>query len=169
MTFKKILIANRGEIAVRIARAAHDLGIPTVSVYSDDDAMALHVRLADESQPLGSAGPGAYLDASRIVAAAKATGCDAVHPGYGFLSEVAEFARACAQADLAFIGPSPEVLAVFGDKARARALAERFGVPVMPGTKGPTTLEEARSFFAKRPAGSPYRDRHRRRARRGAC
>ncbi len=154
MTFKKILIANRGEIAVRIARAAHDLGIPTVAVYSDDDAKALHVRLADESQPLGSAGPGAYLDASRIVAAAKATGSDAVHPGYGFLSEVAEFARACTQADLAFIGPSPEVLAVFGDKARARALAERFGVPVMPGTKGATTLEEARSFFAKRPAGS---------------
>jgi acetyl/propionyl-CoA carboxylase alpha subunit/acetyl-CoA carboxylase carboxyltransferase component len=150
MSVTKILIANRGEIAVRIARAANDLGIPTVAIFSDDDADALHVRIADESRALGVSGPAAYLDGKRIIAAAKAAGCDAVHPGYGFLSEVAEFASACAAADLTFIGPSPEVLAVFGDKARARSLAQRFGVPVMPGTTGPTSLQEAKDFFAKR-------------------
>jgi len=150
MAFKKILIANRGEVALRIARAAGDLGIKSVAVYSDDDKDSLHVRLADERRSLGTSGPAAYLDQARIIAAAKDARCDAIHPGYGFLSEVAAFARTCADAGLVFIGPSPEVLATFGDKARARALAERFGVPVLPGTKGPTTLEEARSFLAER-------------------
>ena len=150
MTFRKLLIANRGEIAIRIARAANDLGIRTVAVFSDDDAQSLHVKRADESRALGAKGPAAYLDIGRVVAAAKEAGCDAVHPGYGFLSENAQFADACAKAGLGFVGPSPEVLAVFGDKARARALAERFGVPVMPGTKGATSLDEARAFLARR-------------------
>src|SRR6185503_3237953 len=128
-----------GEIAVRIARAASDLGLRTVAVYSDDDAGSLHVKAADESRGLGASGPAAYLDIPRVLAAAKGAGCDAVHPGYGFLSENAEFAKACADAGLTFIGPAPSVLSIFGDKARARALAERFGVPVLPGTNGAAT------------------------------
>ncbi|HVV66438.1 MAG TPA: carboxyl transferase domain-containing protein [Rhizomicrobium sp.] len=154
MAFDSILIANRGEIAIRIARAAADLAIRAVAVYSDDDKTSLHVKLADEARPLGSSGPRAYLDIASMIAAARAAGCGAIHPGYGFLSENADFARACAQAGLVFIGPSPQVLEVFGDKARARALAERFGVPILDGTSGPTTLEEARAFMAGR-KGAP--------------
>jgi acetyl/propionyl-CoA carboxylase alpha subunit len=150
MAFDSILIANRGEIAVRIARAAADLAIRAVAVYSDDDAGSLHVKFADDSRPLGVSGPGAYLDAARMIAAAQDAGCGAIHPGYGFLSESAAFARACAEAGLVFIGPSPEVLDAFGDKARARALADRFGVPILDGTSGPTTLDEARAFMAER-------------------
>src|SRR6201995_1033232 len=115
MSFKSILIANRGEIAIRIARAAADLGIRSVAVYSDDDATSLHVKLADESRALGSSGVAAYLDIARVIAAAKAANCDAIHPGYGFLSENADFARACEKAGITFIGPSPEVLSIFGD------------------------------------------------------
>ena len=153
MTFKSILIANRGEIAIRIARAASDLGVRSVAVYSDDDATSLHVKSADSAQALGATGPAAYLDIARIISCAKTAGCEAIHPGYGFLSENAELARACEKAGLVFIGPNPNVLSVFGDKARARALAERFGVPVLAGTAGAITLEEARSFLAaqKRP------------------
>ena len=147
MTFNSILIANRGEIAVRIARAAADLGIRTAAVYSDDDRDSLHVRLADSAQPLGASGPAAYLDIARVIATAKAAHCEAVHPGYGFLAENAEFAKACEKVGLQFIGPSPKVLAAFGDKAQARALAERFGVPVLAGTAGPATQEETRAFF----------------------
>ena len=150
MSFKSILIANRGEIAIRIARAAADLGIRSVAIYSDDDAASLHVKLADEAHSLGGSGPATYLDIGRIVAAAQRVHCDAIHPGYGFLSENADFARACAAAGIVFIGPSPEVLSVFGDKARARALAERFGVPILEGTSGATTLDQARAFMAKR-------------------
>jgi acetyl/propionyl-CoA carboxylase alpha subunit len=153
MTFKSILIANRGEIAIRIARAAADLGIRSVAVYSDDDAASLHVRSADTAVALGAAGVAAYLDIARVIASAKTAKCDAIHPGYGFLAENAELALACEKAGLAFIGPSANVLSIFGDKARARALAERFGVPVLAGTSGPVTLEQARAFFAaqKRP------------------
>ncbi len=147
MPFKSLLIANRGEIAVRIARAASDLGIRSVAVYSDDDVTSLHVKAADSAQALGATGPAAYLDIARILAAAKASHCEAVHPGYGFLSENAEFARACENFGLTFIGPDPKVLAIFGDKARARALAERFGVPVLAGTQGPATLEETHTFL----------------------
>jgi acetyl/propionyl-CoA carboxylase alpha subunit len=150
MTFKSILIANRGEIAIRVARAAADLGIRTVAVYSEDDADSLHVKIADESRPLGATGPAAYLDINRVIAAAKAAECRSIHPGYGFLSENADFARACAAAGIVFIGPSPEVLSIFGDKARARALADRFGVPILEGTSGATSLEQARAFMAKR-------------------
>jgi acetyl/propionyl-CoA carboxylase alpha subunit/acetyl-CoA carboxylase carboxyltransferase component len=150
MSFKSILIANRGEIAIRIARAAADLGIRTAAVYSDDDATSLHVKIADESHALGGTGPAAYLDGRRVIGAAKAMKCEAVHPGYGFLSENADFARACANSGLVFIGPSPDVLSVFGDKARARALADRFGVPILAGTQGGTDLDQARAFMKKR-------------------
>jgi acetyl/propionyl-CoA carboxylase alpha subunit/acetyl-CoA carboxylase carboxyltransferase component len=154
MPFRSILIANRGEIAIRIARAAADLGIRTVAIHSDDDAASLHVRLADEARALGASGPAAYLDIRRVIAAAQAAKCEAIHPGYGFLSENAEFARACAAAGIVFIGPSPDVLAVFGDKARARTLADRYGVPILDGTSGATSLKEARDFLARRKGGA---------------
>ncbi|MBL8348983.1 MAG: carbamoyl-phosphate synthase large subunit [Burkholderiaceae bacterium] len=144
---KRLLIANRGEIAIRIARSAADLGIASVAVHSDDDARSLHVRACDDALALGGLGPAAYLDGERIVAAAQAAGCDAVHPGYGFLSENAQFAQACTDAGLVFVGPSPEALAVFGDKARARTLARQCGVPVLAGSSGATSLDEARGFF----------------------
>ena len=144
---QKLLIANRGEIAVRIARTAAEMGFATVAVFSEDDAASLHIRRTDTAHALKGAGPAAYLDIGQIVAAAKATACDAIHPGYGFLSENADFARACAEADLTFVGPARETLALFGDKGRARALAQECGVPVLAGTNGPTTLEEARAFF----------------------
>src|SRR5262245_36903893 len=146
--FTSLLIANRGEIAIRIARAAAEHGLRTVAVHSEDDAAALHTRKADETRALRGVGPAAYLDAEQIVAAARAARCGAIHPGYGFLSEQATFARRCAAEDLVFVGPAPEVLEPFGDKSRARGLAQRLGVPVLAGTSGPTSLEEARAFFA---------------------
>ena len=123
MPISRLLIANRGEIAIRIARTAADLGIATVAVHSADDAQSLHVRAADTARALEGSGPAAYLDAAQIVAVARAEGCDAIHPGYGFISENAAFARLCGQAGIAFVGPTPEVLDLFGDKAQAR----RFG------------------------------------------
>ncbi|MDP3747338.1 MAG: carboxyl transferase domain-containing protein [Phenylobacterium sp.] len=145
---KKLLIANRGEIAVRIARTAAEMGIATVAVYSQDDAASLHTRKTDEALALKGSGPAAYLDGAQILAAAKAAGCDAIHPGYGFLSENAAFARACAEAGVIFIGPSPETLELFGDKGAARALAARCDVPILPGTSGATSLAEAQTFLA---------------------
>ena len=144
---KKLLIANRGEIALRILRAARDLDIGTVAVYSQDDVSALHRVLADEAVALDGAGPAAYIDIAGIIAAAQATGCDAVHPGYGFLSERADFAQACAAAGIRFIGPGVEHLAIFGDKGRALELAVQSDVPVMPATHGGATLEEITAFF----------------------
>ena len=149
-----LLIANRGEIAIRIARAAAEHGLRTVTVHSEDDAAALHTRKSDETRALRGSGPAAYLDAEQIVAVAREAGCDAIHPGYGFLSESAAFARRCAAEGLVFVGPAPEVLDVFGDKARARALAQRSGVPVLAGTTGPTSLDEARAFLAAQGAGA---------------
>ncbi|MFM1988338.1 MAG: hypothetical protein RJA99_1295 [Pseudomonadota bacterium] len=146
---RRLLIANRGEIAIRIARSAAELGIETVAVFSRDDALALHPRKADRAHALDADGPAAYLDAAAIVAAAHETGCDAVHPGYGFLSEQAAFAQACADAGLVFVGPAPRTLALFGDKAAARAHAIRCGVPALPGTDRATSLEEARAFLAR--------------------
>jgi acetyl/propionyl-CoA carboxylase alpha subunit/acetyl-CoA carboxylase carboxyltransferase component len=145
--FKKLLIANRGEIAIRIARAASELGIATVAVYSTDDATSLHMRKADEAHALKRAGAAAYLDIAGIVAAARETGCDAIHPGYGFLSENAELARQAAAASITFVGPSPDALQLFGDKIAARKLAARIGVPVIEGTTGSTTLDDAMAFF----------------------
>src|SRR5262245_13438108 len=139
----KLLIANRGEIAVRIAQAAAELGIATVAVHADDDAGSLHIRRADHAVALGAAGPAAYLDAARLVAIARDTGCDAVHPGYGFLSESAAFARACLDAGLIFVGPRPELLERFGDKAAARSFAASCDAPILPGTERATRLAEA--------------------------
>jgi pyruvate carboxylase len=148
MTIRKLLIANRGEIAIRIARGAAELGIRTVAVFSEDDANSLHLCKTDEAHALAGPGARAYLDVDAIVAAAQETGCDAVHPGYGFLSENAAFARACAVAQLTFVGPRPEVLDLFGDKVRAKALAASCGVPLIEGTKQATSREEAHAFFA---------------------
>ena len=152
MLFSKVLIANRGEIAVRLVRALRDLGIASVAVHARDDTAALHVQLADTAIALDATGPSAYLDVAALIAVAKAQGCDAVHPGYGFLSERADFAQACADAGLVFIGPTPEQLGLFGDKARARALATQCDVPVMPGSAGAVTLAQAQAFFAEQHA-----------------
>ncbi|HZC17953.1 MAG TPA: carboxyl transferase domain-containing protein, partial [Caulobacteraceae bacterium] len=146
--FKKILIANRGEISIRIARAAAEMGIATVAVFSEDDAQSLHLKAADELYALSGAGAAAYLDAAQIRAAARAMDCDAVHPGYGFLSENAGFATLCAENDLVFIGPAPATLELFGDKTKARRLAMDCGVPVLAGSAGPVTEAEARAFLA---------------------
>jgi acetyl/propionyl-CoA carboxylase alpha subunit len=145
---KRLLIANRGEIAIRIARTAADMGIPTVAVFSEDDAASLHTRKADEARALRGTGVGAYLDIEQLIALAKICRCDAIHPGYGFLSESPEFARRCLEAGIIFVGPSPEILELAGDKLRARALATRCGVPVLPATANPASIEQAREFFA---------------------
>ena len=148
--FEAILIANRGEISIRIARAAADLGIRTVAVFSADDAESLHTRVADEAVALEGLGARAYLDIDAVVAAAKEAGCDAVHPGYGFLSERADLARACADAGITFIGPSVEHLELFGDKARARQAAIAADVPVLDGIDRAVTVDEAARFLAEK-------------------
>lgn len=147
MALKKLLIANRGEIAVRIARAAAELGIASVAVHARDDDASLHTRMADECVALDADGPGAYLDARGLVEAACAAGCDAIHPGYGFLSESADFARRVREAGLLFVGPRTEQLELLGDKARSRSLARECGIPLLNGTTGPTSIEEARAFL----------------------
>ena len=144
----KLLVANRGEIAVRIIRAAADLGIATVAVYAEDDALSLPVRMADEAVALRGRGAAAYLDIAGVVEAATQTHADSVHPGYGFLAENAAFATACAAAGITFVGPTPDTLVLFGDKTRARALAAEHGVAILRGTSGPTTLDEATAFLA---------------------
>ncbi len=146
--FSKILIANRGEIAVRIIRACKEMGIATVAVYSQADADALHVALADQSICIGSpAAADSYLNLERIVSAALVTGAQAIHPGYGFLSENAAFARLCQDNKLTFIGPTPEVMELLSDKQRAKAALEQAGVPVIPGSRivpdVPAALEAA--------------------------
>lgn len=134
---KKILIANRGEIAIRVIRACHDLGIETVSVYSQADQEALHVLLADESVCVGEApSQKSYLKVSNILSACEITGADAVHPGYGFLSENAKFASICESSGLTFIGPSPEAIALLGDKSKAKEIAKKVKCPVIPGSNG---------------------------------
>lgn len=147
--FASLLIANRGEIAIRIAQACADLGIRSVAVFAEDDAAGLHTRKADLAVPLAGRGVPAYLDMQQLIAIAREQGCAAVHPGYGFLAENAEFARRCQAAGLTFVGPTPETLALFGDKAAARALAERCAVPLVPGINRAVTLEEARAFLAE--------------------
>ncbi|WBU31282.1 biotin/lipoyl-binding protein [Rhodopseudomonas palustris] len=147
MPFRKLLIANRGEIAIRIARAAAESGLTTVAIHPADDAAALHVRIADHAEQIPGRGARAYLDIEAVIAAAKAAGCDALHPGYGFLSENADLARRCAEEGITFVGPSPEALRLFGDKVAAKELAKRCGVPIIAGTIGPSTLEEVQAFF----------------------
>jgi len=135
--FSKILIANRGEIALRILRACRELDISTVAVYSRADRHALHVQLADEAICIGpNSSSESYLNISNIIMAAKSSGADAIHPGYGFLAENAEFARKCAENDITFIGPSPEAIELMGAKAMARETMSRAGVPVVPGSEG---------------------------------
>ena len=132
--FSAVLIANRGEIACRIIRAARKLGLRAIAVYSDADVDSPHARLADVAMRIGpAAARESYLDGAAIIAAARAAGADCVHPGYGFLSENADFARACADAGLTFIGPPPSAIRAMGLKDRARALMQAAGVPVTPG------------------------------------
>ncbi|MEZ5379948.1 MAG: carboxyl transferase domain-containing protein [Acidimicrobiales bacterium] len=147
MTFSTLLIANRGEIACRIMRAADELGIDTVAVYSTDDAESLHRRKATRSVPLAARGAAAYLDIEAIIAVAVAEGVDAIHPGYGFLSENADFARACDEAGIVFVGPGADVLEAFGDKSAARLLAVACHVPVLAGTAPLADAGEAEAFL----------------------
>ncbi len=146
-TVSKLLIANRGEIAIRVARAATDLGVGTVAVYSNDDAGSLHIHAADEAVQLDGHGTPAYLDIDGLIEAARSAGCDAVHPGYGFLAESAEFARACRDAKITFVGPTPHLLDLFGDKVRARQAAREAGVPVIDGSDEAISLTDALAFF----------------------
>jgi acetyl-CoA carboxylase biotin carboxylase subunit len=149
--FKKVLIANRGEIALRIIRACHELGIRTVAVYSEADRESLHVRFADEDVCIGRA-PAAdsYLNIPRIIAAAEITGAEAIHPGYGFLAENAEFSEICARSGIVFIGPTPAQIRAMGDKATARRTMVASGVPTVPGSEGIVDeLEEARRVAAE--------------------
>ena len=154
MRFDALLIANRGEIAIRIARAAGELGLRTVAIHSVDDADSLHVRVADQALALPGSGARAYLDQEAIVAAANQAGCGAIHPGYGFLAERADFARRCADAEIVFVGPRPEHLDLFGDKGRARTAAAAADVPVLRGCDQAVSLEEAREFFASCAGGA---------------
>jgi acetyl-CoA carboxylase, biotin carboxylase subunit len=135
--FQKVLIANRGEIALRIIRACHELGVKTVAVYSEADRESLHVRFADEDVCIGPAAANeSYLNIPRIIAAAEVTGAEAIHPGYGFLAENAEFSEICTRSDLVFIGPTPEQIRLMGDKATARRTMMDVGVPTVPGSEG---------------------------------
>ncbi|WP_435606255.1 carboxyl transferase domain-containing protein [Pseudomonas knackmussii] len=154
MPIASLLIANRGEIAIRIARAAAELGMRSVAVYAEDDATSLHTRQADQAVALRGRGAAAYLDMQQLIDTALAAGCDAVHPGYGFLSENAEFARRCEAAGLRFVGPDADVLDQLGDKARARSLASEHGIALAAGTNSATSLEEAERFFAQLPSGA---------------
>jgi acetyl-CoA carboxylase biotin carboxylase subunit len=142
--FKKVLIANRGEIAVRVIRACKELGIQTVAVHSEADAGALHVRFADQAVCIGPAQASkSYLHIPAIISAAEITAADAIHPGYGFLSENAEFARVVEACGISFIGPSADAMRLWGDKIRAREAAERFGLPLLPGSKALRDVEHA--------------------------
>ena len=144
--FQKVLIANRGEIAVRIVRACRELGIRTVAVFSEADRTALHAQIADEAVCIGPARTAdSYLNIRAILAACELTGADAIHPGFGFLSENAAFARTCEKCGVTFIGPTPEAMELMGDKATAKTTMKNAGVPVVPGSDGlVTTLAQAK-------------------------
>ena len=145
--FDRVLIANRGEVGVRIARACRELGIESVAVYSTADRDSMHAELADRAVQIGPpAAAQSYLNIPALVAAAETTACEAVHPGWGFLAENAEFARACEDSELAFVGPRPESIEVMGDKVRAKATMREAGVPVVPGSVGEASLEDARDL-----------------------
>ena len=145
--FRKVLIANRGEIAVRVIRTLREMGIHSVAVYSDADRTSLHVRMADEAEHVGpSASAESYLRIDRILDAARKHGAEAIHPGYGFLSENAEFAAACEDAGLVFIGPSAASIRALGSKTAARRVAIAAGTAVVPGTEGAVTVDAAHAF-----------------------
>jgi acetyl-CoA carboxylase biotin carboxylase subunit len=148
--FKKILIANRGEVALRIIYACRELGIKTVAVYSEADENSLHVRFADEDVCIGPArSADSYLNVPAVISAAEITGADAIHPGYGFLSESAYLAEVCEACHIKFIGPDPQVIRLMGDKARARRVMRKAGVPILPGSEGPVESEEKALKVAK--------------------
>jgi acetyl-CoA carboxylase biotin carboxylase subunit len=148
--FKKILIANRGEVALRVIFACHELGIKTVAVFSEADEHSLHVRFADEVVCIGPArSTFSYLNVPAVISAAEITGADAIHPGYGFLSESAYLAEVCEACHIKFIGPDPQVIRLMGDKARARRVMKKAGVPVLPGSDGPIENEEKALKLAK--------------------
>jgi acetyl-CoA carboxylase, biotin carboxylase subunit len=148
--FKKVLIANRGEIALRIIRACRELGLQTVAVYSEADRDSLHVRFADDDVCIGPPpARDSYLNIPRIIAAAEITGADAIHPGYGFLAENAEFAETCAASNVTFIGPTADQIRIMGDKAAARNTMAAAGVPIVPGTAGPVDDADAALAFAR--------------------
>jgi acetyl-CoA carboxylase, biotin carboxylase subunit len=148
--FKKVLIANRGEIALRVIRACRELDIQTVAVYSEADRESLHVRFADDDVCIGPPpGRDSYLKIPRLIAAAEITGADAIHPGYGFLAENAEFAETCRASGITFIGPTPDQIRVMGDKASARRAMQECGVPIVPGTPGPVEDPEEALEFAR--------------------
>ena len=146
---RKILIANRGEIAVRIIRACAEMGMRSVAIYSEVDRFALHVKKADESYCIGTEPLAGYLNVYALVDLAAATGCDAVHPGYGFLSENAQFAQACKERGLIFIGPESDVIQRMGDKTEARKAMISAGIPVTPGTANLANVEEALAAAVK--------------------
>ncbi|HWC32033.1 MAG TPA: biotin carboxylase N-terminal domain-containing protein, partial [Actinomycetota bacterium] len=148
--FSRILIANRGEVAVRVIRACQELGVETVAVYSTADRESLHVELADRAVHIGPPPPSeSYLNVASLIAAATTTGCEAVHPGWGFLAESAPFAAACEENDLVFVGPRPETVAAMGDKVRAKETVAAAGVPVVPGSPGTVDLAGARELAAR--------------------
>src|SRR5438046_1055084 len=148
--FKKILIANRGEIALRVIVACRELGIKTVAVYSEADENSLHVKYADEDVCIGPPrSTDSYLNVPAIISAAEITGADAIHPGYGFLSESAYLAEVCEACHIRFIGPSPNVIRLLGDKARARRPTKKAGLAILPGTDGPIDSEEEAQKVAK--------------------
>ncbi len=141
---KKVLVANRGEVALRVIRACQELEVPAVAVYSDADSEALHTRHADEAVNIGPPPAGkSYLNIEALLEAARTTGAEAIHPGYGFLAENARFAAACRDADITFIGPSAEAIGKMGNKSAARRIALDAGVPVVPGSEGPSSADEA--------------------------
>ena len=148
--FKKILIANRGEVALRIIYACRELGIKTVAVYSEADENSLHVRFADEDVRIGPArSADSYLNVPQVISAAEITGADAIHPGYGFLSESAYLAEVCEACHIKFIGPTPQVIRLMGDKARARRVMKKAGLPILPGSDGPIDGEDKALKLAK--------------------
>ncbi|WP_275543327.1 biotin carboxylase N-terminal domain-containing protein, partial [Mycobacterium avium] len=148
-----LLVANRGEIALRIIRTATELGMRTVAVYAADDAHSPHVHAADEAMPLPGSGPPAYLNQAALLAVAENTGATLIHPGYGFLSENAEFAEACAAARRTFVGPDARVLELLGNKTAARRAAIAAEVPTLAATAGPCGVEDIEAFFAAHPGG----------------
>ena len=156
MSFRKVLVANRGEIAVRILRACRELEVETVAVYSDVDRKSLHVRFADEAYPIGPApSSDSYLRMEKLIAAAKKSGAQAIHPGYGFLSENADFAQLCIDEGLTFIGPPPDAIRRMGDKGVARATMKAAGVPVVPGTEGKQRLRDEELLAEAEKIGFP--------------